>query len=401
MEIYIQSRGYSQDDDYCWRPEAPGIIRTNRVNDLIQSESPSVVLTRYNGKLLLLVTGLEASERTDFHGRKIRNSVAWVDKDCKKNEEKFRGIAVYALRGLLEDDIDKAVKFGGEDGFEVSFDTIDTITKLNIKEVGNLDAECERKIGKNFKDFRDALVGELQEHHLPRGNDFSKSPLVVVTGIKSEVALKQAGVWRGLSNLVQGEEWKDYKYCPSEQAEAGSTLIFPFLFIFLMPTISIIFFFNLYLLLSQPQPKPNQETQLLPQPVSPSTQPVQSSSPQSQVLENKLNAAPEISETQTPSIGLVKQTKTPTSLDLGTVNTDNSASQPEATKESTSTVNAESSSLTETAASETVKQQITTDTLKLDSQPLQQPTDKTLPSKLVEPPKNPLNSSGEIVKPDV
>ncbi len=398
MTIHVQSCGFSQDYDYCWQPEAPPIIRINRVNELIQSESPSVVLARYDSKLLLLVTGLEASERTDFRGRKIRNSVAWVDEDCEENEEKFRGIAVYALRGLLKDDIDKAVKFGGEYGFEVSFDTI---TQLNIKEVGNLDAECERKIGKNFQDLRDALVGELQEHHLPRGNDFSKSPLVVVTGIKSEVALKQAGVWRGLSNLVQGEEWKDYKKSPSEHAEAGScqteekdnTLIFPFLFIFLIP-ISIIIFFNLYLLLSQPQPKPNQETQLLPQPV-------QSSSPQSQVLENKLNAADEISETQTPSIGLVKQTKTPTSLDLETVNTDNSASQPEATKESTSTVNAESSSLTETAASETVKQQITTDTLKLDSQPLQQPTDKTLPSKLVEPPKNPLNSSGEIVKPDV
>lgn len=278
MKISVQSRGLSQDDDYCWQGEAPVILRTNRINDLIQSESPSVVLARYDGELLLLVTGLESRQRTDFRGRIIRNSVAWVGKDSEENEQKLRAIAASALRDLLKDDIDNAVTFGGENGFEVDFDAID---QLKIEKVRIFETKSEKKIGKNSQSLKDVLAYEIEERCLPKGNGFNNTPLLVVTGIKSEDALKQAGVWRGLSNLVQGEDWKEYKF-PFEETDQKNTnqaLISGFVVII---SVAIIL-----LLLFQQKPKPNQETQSIPQPVSASVEAVNPSLQADQVLENK------------------------------------------------------------------------------------------------------------------
>jgi hypothetical protein len=257
MKIYVQSRGYSQDYDYCWLPEAPLILKKNGVNNIIQSESSSVVLARYDGELVLLVTGLEASERIDFRSRKIRNSVAWVVADTEDNERKLRGIAAYALRDLLKDDIDKAVQFGGEYGFEVAFDAI---RQLHIEEARDFDVKSESKLGKNSEFLKNDLAYELEERSLPKGNGFSNTPLIVVTGIKSESALMQAGVWRGLSNLVQAEGWKDpYKKSPalneavaksSQTDKQKNTITFLLLFFVLIAGGIILF-----LLLFQVKPK--------------------------------------------------------------------------------------------------------------------------------------------------
>jgi hypothetical protein len=250
MKIYVQSRGFSQDYDYCWLPEVPPILRQYRINDIIQSESPSVVLGRYDDRLLLLVTGLEASERVDFQGRKIRNSVAWIGEDNEANEQKLRAIAAYTLRGLLDIDIDKAVKFGGEFGFEVAFDTI---ARFKVDEVQQFNAKLESKIGRNTEYLRNDVAYELEERCLPQDNDFNNIPLVVVTGIKSVNALKQANVWRGLSNLVPGEGWLEpyKKSYSSETALASSSqthqkknsLIFAILLGAVIPIAMILFLF--------------------------------------------------------------------------------------------------------------------------------------------------------------
>lgn len=234
MTIYVQSRGFSQDDDYCWLPEFPPIIRENRVNDLIQSESFSVVLARYSQKLLLLVTGLIAQERTDFRGRRIRNSVAWVLEDSEASERKLRAIAASALRDSLTASINSAIKFGGEHGFEVSLDDLE---RLNLEEVHNFQPIVDSKVGQNSQKLRHDLAYELEERPLPPEN----GALVVVTGIKSESALMQAGVWRGLSNLVQAEGWKDpYKKSLTSEVEKkhiiptkskNNTLVFLIVFI--------------------------------------------------------------------------------------------------------------------------------------------------------------------------
>lgn len=222
MEVYVQSCGFSVDDDYRWlrvdadfqQPEIPPImtrlILTDnrsqvRVTDLIQSEAPSLVLARDSGELLLLITGLEASQRQDFRGRKIRNSLAWVCQDSEEHELFLRAISVAALREKLEVKIDSVVDFGGEYGFQVNFDQIQTLlSEDELTKINSVAAKMDYKIGKNSPELKAELANELAEYSLPLENGI----LVVVTGIKKASTLMQAGVWRGLSNLVEVEGWK-------------------------------------------------------------------------------------------------------------------------------------------------------------------------------------------------
>ncbi|MGB3507879.1 MAG: hypothetical protein WBA93_01260 [Microcoleaceae cyanobacterium] len=222
MEMYVQSCGFSVDDDYRWlkvnadfqQPEIPLIMtrliltdnRTEvRITDLIQSEAPSLVLARNDGELFLLVTGLESRERQDFRGRKIRNSVALVCQDSEENELFLRAISVAVLRGKLEGKIDSAVAFGGEYGFQVNFDQIQTLlSEDELRNINSIAAKQDYKIGKNSSELKAELADELAEYSLPLDNRI----LVVVTGIKKESTLMQAGVWRGLSNLLEVEGWK-------------------------------------------------------------------------------------------------------------------------------------------------------------------------------------------------
>ena len=206
MKIYVCSRGESQ--DYCWLSiteegqqwEEPRLI--DKVRDLIQSEVPSVVLGRFNGQLLLLVTG-EESSRTDFRTRQIRNSVAWVGENSDESE--LRMLAVRALRGDLRAELDRAVTFGGEEGFQVSLVSLRDIEQLALTDkLANSPPDRTRKIGRTSQELRDKLAEELETHSLPS----SEGPLVVVTGIKKAEDLKNAGVWRGLSSLVEAEDWE-------------------------------------------------------------------------------------------------------------------------------------------------------------------------------------------------
>ena len=296
MQIYVQSCEYSPDDDYSWQPEIPAIIKQKQVNHLIQSESPSIVLARYQSNLLLLLTGLEANERKDFRGRKIRNSVAIVCDDFEQNEIILRALTVRALRGSLRDDIDQAVKCGGEYGFDYSSLSSEYIQQLALTEKFESDsAHLGSKIGRNSQKLQESLADELTKCCLPK-EDFSNAPLVVVTGIKSESVLVDEGVWRGLSNLVQGEGWKDLheQILPeagvennqgSEQKDKNLILMFFFVLLELTPIVIVIAI--MYLLLFQPQPQsqpqPKQETQSSQPPTPGSVQPLQSSSQQSQL----------------------------------------------------------------------------------------------------------------------
>ncbi len=220
MEIYVQSRGYSPDFEYCWLPEVPSQL--NNISRLIQSESPSVVLTRLNKQLMLLVTGLESPEKKDFRDRPIRHSVTWVCDDNYDNERQIRAIAVQALRGLLSDQIDKYIKFDGESGFEVlvtefeklsqSFLTEEVIESLPLPSL-----ELVPKIGKNSQDLRDDLAYKLQQYSLPKTCEI----LIVATGIKAEESLAKAGIWRSLSNLVKSENWRDLPRMEAEKSNFG------------------------------------------------------------------------------------------------------------------------------------------------------------------------------------
>lgn len=219
MDIYILSRGRKQDQDYRWLrinsdryyPENPSFLTQFVDNsglkpvDLIESQKQSIILVAKANNYYLLVTGLKASEdRTDFTGRSIRNSVLWI---CQNSDgEKVRSLLIRALKGTLEAEIDKTIYFGGEYGFEVDRESLLKLSSsvLGIENNRHSDLNCQ--IGSNCESLRQQTALELQTSPLPHRNGL----LVLVTSIKSASVLKQAAVWRGLSNRIKGEEFEVY-----------------------------------------------------------------------------------------------------------------------------------------------------------------------------------------------
>jgi len=245
MKIYVQSCGIAQKHGYCWlgedsqkRVDEPEQVK--KIQHLIDSEAHSLILARGDSdELLLLVTGFTASERKDFMGRTILTSVAWVGK--KDDEGKLRAIAVRALQSFrgedslndirgedslndirgedsLNDIISKAVQpdttEGVSDavqpdtteGFKVKFESLAAEKLAKTVEVKNKEPNLTMKIG-----IADNRAGELKEDLKEYKLPGKKGPLVVYTGSKNQSALEEAKVWRGLSSLVQNENWDEKK----------------------------------------------------------------------------------------------------------------------------------------------------------------------------------------------
>ncbi|MGK7923243.1 MAG: hypothetical protein AB4080_24915 [Trichodesmium sp.] len=220
MQIYIESRGFSQDDDYRWlkvteknqtridKQDLPTIIQ--EATQLIDSESASIVLSRKNNSLLFLLTSIEPIERVDFAHRQIRISIAWLMPDSLDNERILRMLAATALdteeRQHLTTEISQAVILGGELGFQVDFEHIQKLTNINTAKNLLLDKSpnTTRKIAELSPPRQQELTSELQEYRLPN----QQGLIVVVTGIKKEQTLIDANIWRGLSSLVVSPDWQ-------------------------------------------------------------------------------------------------------------------------------------------------------------------------------------------------
>ena len=224
MNIYVQSRGFDQDRDYCWlqlfdadspKRELPPL--SEKVVNLIHNESPSVVLDRLeNEKLLLLITGIEPEGKLDFLDRQIRVSVVWVGESV---EELFlRRLAVSALQAdkwkSLTAEINRAITYddttvqpnGSENGFHASFENLRNLGLIDeSEEFSSEEPDLAKKIGRNSLEMRNMLARELCNCQLPSGD----YPLVVVTGIKKRATLEEAGVWRSLSRLVDADDWEE------------------------------------------------------------------------------------------------------------------------------------------------------------------------------------------------
>jgi WD40 repeat protein len=225
VKIYILSAGISQQQDYIWQEitetgEKPvdEPIWVSKFKQLLDTQAHSIFIGRKSNenKLILLVTGMKASERKDYKNRTIRNSIALIAEDNQKNEQKIRGIAVLALKEELDREIDCAVKKGGELGFEVDYAGIKNIIDKASLHTDSTSAGTEHlMIGKNSPDNIEKIINELEKCRLPQNKD--SEILVVVTEIKAEDVLKQAEVWRGLSNLVEKEELTKYEPPNSNQ----------------------------------------------------------------------------------------------------------------------------------------------------------------------------------------
>ncbi|MBD2310106.1 hypothetical protein H6G20_00220 [Desertifilum sp. FACHB-1129] len=199
MDIYVRSRGFSQDSGYCWVPQKPSILSAYKITDLIQSEAFSIVLGRYNYQLILFVTGLDSGS-LDFCDRKIRTSILWVGENTIETEEKLRAIAI----SLLQENFPIPVTLNDQNpiGFDVNFQQLRSTT-ISIH-LQNSSPSKDRKIAPNTEEQRKSLRRDLQRYKLPEGDN---RPLVIVTGIKQKSVLENSGVWRGLSSEVKKEEW--------------------------------------------------------------------------------------------------------------------------------------------------------------------------------------------------
>lgn len=248
MAIFLQSRGYSPNYEYCWQPEVLPYLSV--ISSLIQSESPSVVLARFDKKLILLATGLDSPEKKDFRDRPIRHSIAWALDDNSDNEIQIRAITINALEGLLAHQVDKHIQFGGENGFEVSISGIEEMGRSFLNEIINttfLPSEELRyqKIGKNSQNLRKQLVSNLQQYNLPKSSEL----IIIATGIKSEDSLEKAGAWRSLSNLVKSEDWRTLSRSEVQQRNFLRAAI-------TIAVIVVVAFFLLIVLLHPFSPKP-------------------------------------------------------------------------------------------------------------------------------------------------
>lgn len=267
MAIYIQSRGKNQDEDYRWLrikaneyyPENPDFLLQTIDNlslrpiDLIESQKFSIILATRRNDYCLLITGLKArKERTDFTGRLVRNSVLWI---CRKDSEniKIRSLLIMALRGELDRAIDETTNTAGKYGFEVDYEALKKLPNppLAIENNYQNNATATCKIGKNYDSLREELALELESNILPDREGL----LVLVTSIKSASALKEAGVWRGLSNRVELEEFQ--KYAVSGTAKLDSEKKTLWLWIAVVSMVAIALIIIKFIMPRQPQIEPS------------------------------------------------------------------------------------------------------------------------------------------------
>ncbi|MCB8760298.1 YhcB family protein [Planktothrix agardhii] len=206
MELYVQSRGVSK--EYCWlgkNPTKSSNLPDNfkRMLEMVDGDYFSLVIYRANGQLSLLVTALKSQNRIDNRTRKIKNSVLWVGDNS--DEETLRAISIQALNGKLSAKIDQAVfSKNNTQGFEVDFEELEP-KKLDLPSVENNRADSSKKIGK-LSALKDSLIDELKKYCLPIQEGML---VVVVSSTVSQSSLEREKVWRGLSDVISGDEWVD------------------------------------------------------------------------------------------------------------------------------------------------------------------------------------------------
>ncbi|MDB9311682.1 hypothetical protein PN462_01110 [Spirulina sp. CS-785/01] len=250
MEIYVQSRGKLQDNDYCWIPEIPSVLTQHNIIHLV-GQSFSLVLARYNAQLFLYLTGLASRpERDDFRGRPVRNSVLWLCSDTPENELKLRGLTIQALqdRNRLSEDCDRAIKLQGELGFTVDFEQLKNLDYSHLCQASNSTSDPSKKIGNNSDNLQQEIAVELASNTLP---DYP-GLLVLITSIKGKDSLKATGVWRGLSDRVPDEDLEEYAK-KKNPLQKGIITLLTLIFLLLLGILILV-----QLLQPDPQPEPQQ-----------------------------------------------------------------------------------------------------------------------------------------------
>lgn len=127
------------------------------VNSAISDKNPCLILAKYNGKVFLEVTGIDATpDRSEKLGRRISEVVLWVGDDNKETEERLRKLAYCALLGLWDLEskfrttISSSIEFDGLNDYKVKADDLNKIYEDPENHTENLELEDSSHPNQNY-----------------------------------------------------------------------------------------------------------------------------------------------------------------------------------------------------------------------------------------------------------
>ncbi len=176
IEIYVRSsplgrigihwRKVGEDFRSSQRTETPDILMEEvvpdddsklSVNSVINTVKPCLILAKYNGKVFLEVTGIDATpDRSEKLGRRISEVVLWVGDDNKETEVKLRKLAYCALLGLWKPEskfrtaISSSIEFDGLNDYKVKADDLNKIYEDPENYTENLELEDSSHPNQNY-----------------------------------------------------------------------------------------------------------------------------------------------------------------------------------------------------------------------------------------------------------
>jgi uncharacterized protein YaeQ len=248
IEIYVRSSPLGSNGIH-WRNvskagqpiEEPEVLKSRvvykskdrkaTINSLINDTKPSIILARYGGKILLEVTGLEASEeRSAQLGRRITDVVLWVGNDSEEVESQLRQLAALAILNIRDKDshflkvIRDAVQFENLNDFRVDQGAIEGLFSEDSREISLLsgleqgDSSIWSPLEKSISDAHlDDLARKISQTALPE----TENPIVVVAEVKGEYLDYRGDVWREAppqtdTAIVPGSEEDPKKKLPNQ-----------------------------------------------------------------------------------------------------------------------------------------------------------------------------------------
>jgi hypothetical protein len=174
----------------------------------LDPQVPCLLLARQGQGLLLLIEGIH------FRAEGLRGALAFLA--LEEEELELRTLAIRAVRthgpvrgdvpSHLSRDLELAVRPDAE-GICVDWAAIDSWVKGAHEspaygEVAPAD-RSRPALARDSHERRWDLALTLRDEALPAGD----GPLIVIAGSVEARALREAGVWRGLTSLVPSEEW--------------------------------------------------------------------------------------------------------------------------------------------------------------------------------------------------
>jgi type II secretory pathway pseudopilin PulG len=215
--IYIRSCGNSPDQDYAWtcssdnygkKINPPNILE--EINSVIDKESFSVVIKKYQEFFYLLIANVESKNRTDYVNRVVKNTILIrADKNSKNTIDALASLSVISSPIIINLINDSISHFPNELGFTVSLDKINELflVKNLLLNENKSDTFVAKKTCKKSDNNQQILSEEIKKFGLPPLESF----LIILTKNKEEDVLKKSDVWRGMSELCETQNWTIYK----------------------------------------------------------------------------------------------------------------------------------------------------------------------------------------------